>query len=251
MCKLQLMKDYFSSQSKAYAIYRPRYPKELFEFIAGLAGPKKTAWDAGTGNGQTATELALLFDHVIATDISPQQLAQAPRVDNIIYLNEPAEKTSIAGGSVNLVTVSQALHWFKFDSFYEEVRRVAAPGAIIAAWTYGLMSVNPKVDELVKNFHFNILKNYWDPERKHVDNGYRDIPFPFKEITAPGFQISTNWHLQQLEGYLNTWSAVQKFIAMEKINPVRALMEQISLHWKEGGAKEIIFPIHLKLGYIH
>jgi ubiquinone/menaquinone biosynthesis C-methylase UbiE len=244
------MKDYFSLRSKAYAIYRPRYPKELFEFIAGLAEIKKTAWDAGTGNGQTATELALLFDQVIATDISPQQLEQAPRVVNIRYQSEPAEKTSIAGASVNLVTVSQALHWFKLDSFYEEVRRVAASRAIIAAWTYSLLMIDPEVDELLKNFHFNILKHYWDPERKHVDNGYRDIPFPFKSVDAPGFQITTQWRLEDLEGYLNTWSAVQKFIANDKINPVTALMEEISLLWEKEEVKEINFPIHLKLGFI-
>jgi SAM-dependent methyltransferase len=250
MIKLQLMKDYFSRQAEAYAIYRPRYPKELFEFIAGLVEHKKTAWDAGTGNGQTATELAYFFDKVIATDISRRQLDQAPPVGNIMYLNEPAEKTSIAGGSVNLVTVSQALHWFKLNSFYEEVRRVAASRAIMAAWTYSLLMIDPEVDELLKYFHFNILKEYWDPEREHVDNGYRNIPFPFKPIAAPGFQITTNWRLYELEGYLNTWSAVQKYIAKEKTNPVIALMEQISTHWEKEEVKEINFPIHLKLGII-
>ncbi len=245
------MKDNFSRQSGGYARYRPRYPENLFKFLADAVTSKKTAWDAGTGNGQTAAELARFFEQVIATDISTRQLEHAFRADNISYRNEPAEKTSIAGGSVDLVTVSQALHWFKFEEFYAEVRRVAAPGAIFAAWTYTRLACDPKVEDLITHFHFDILKDYWDPERKYVDDGYRTIPFPFKKITAPDFQIRTTWSLQDLEGYINTWSAVQKFIAAEGKNPVPGLVARISRYWANDETGEIIFPVHLKMGYIH
>lgn len=245
------MKDNFSRQSGEYARYRPRYPGNLFEFLAGAVTSKKTAWDAGTGNGQTAAELARFFYQVIATDISTRQLEHAFRADNISYRNEPAEKTSIAAASVDLVTVSQALHWFKFEEFYAEVRRVAAPGAIFAAWTYSRLACDPKVEELMTHFHFNILKDYWDPERKYVEDKYSTIPFPFKNIPVPDFQIKTSWSLQDMEGYINTWSAVQKFIAAEGKNPVTGLVDRIARYWAKGETKEIIFPVHLKMGYIH
>ena len=45
-------KDYFSSQSKAYATFRPSYPDELYEFIFRHLKNRTTAWDCATGNGQ-------------------------------------------------------------------------------------------------------------------------------------------------------------------------------------------------------
>jgi SAM-dependent methyltransferase len=245
------MKDYFSSQSKAYAAYRPRYPESLFQFITGMVSEKDIAWDAGTGNGQTAAALAPLFHQVYATDISSQQLAQAAIAPNITYLNEPAEHTSIAAGSVNLVTVSQALHWFNFEHFYREVARVAAPGAIFAAWSYSLLSIGDGMDELTRHFHFETLKEFWDPERKYVDNGYSDLPFPFAKIESPDFEIKTRWSLQDLEGYLGTWSAVQKFIVINGENPVPHLVRNIARVWGKEETREVKFPIHLKMGYIH
>ena len=116
------MKDNFSKQSAGYSLYRPRYPKELFEYIVSFVPYRKMAWDAGTGNGQTAAELAGYFEKVFATDISTQQLEKASLQSNIIYAPEPAENISLAAGGVNLVTVSQALHWFDPEKFYSEVK---------------------------------------------------------------------------------------------------------------------------------
>lgn len=245
------MKDNFSKQSAGYSLYRPRYPKELFEYIVGFMPQRKMAWDAGTGNGQTAAELSGCFEKVFATDISIQQLEQASPESNIIYALEPAEKVSLSAGSVNLVTVSQALHWFHFDKFFGEVKRVAAPGAILAAWCYSLLIIDPAIDPLVQHFHFEILKEYWDKERKYVDDHYETIPFPFKKIESPAFQIKASWKLQDFGGYLNTWSAVQKFISAKGYSPVPALIDRIGVHWLPGELKSISFPLHLKMGYVH
>ena len=71
------MKDNFSTQSEAYAKYRPQYPAELFEFIIQHVKNKNLAWDCATGNGQSAKELSKYFDKVYATDISQNQLDNA------------------------------------------------------------------------------------------------------------------------------------------------------------------------------
>jgi len=245
------MKDNFSTQAMAYAKHRPAYPPALFEFIFRFAAHKKLAWDCGTGNGQSAKELGKYFEQVFATDISSKQIEQAVKADNIIYAVEPAEKTSLADGSTDLITISQALHWFKFDEFYKEVKRVAAPKGLIAAWTYSLLQVDEPTDALIHQYHFETLGPYWDDERKYVDDGYQSIPFPFKQIPTPAFHIEVNWGLEELEGYFNTWSALQKFIAAKKYNPVPALMEQVKLNWPGSMVKKIIFPVHLKLAYVH
>ena len=63
-------KDHFSRQAAEYAKFRPRYPREMFEYLGTIAPAPQLAWDCATGNGQAAVELANVFDCVIATDAS-------------------------------------------------------------------------------------------------------------------------------------------------------------------------------------
>ncbi|HEX6914879.1 MAG TPA: class I SAM-dependent methyltransferase, partial [Chitinophagaceae bacterium] len=205
------MKDRFSIQSRAYAVYRPHFPEELYRFILQYVVSFDLAWDAGTGNGQTAIRLSDHFKKVVATDTSESQLAAAFHKPNIEYRKEAAEHSSIPDHAVNLVTVSQAIHWFDFEKFYNEVRRVAAEDAIIAVFCYSnIRSSHGVVDRLLSGFYQSTAA-YWDYERRYVDAGYRDIPFPFAEIKAPVFRISCSWTLQQLTGYIETWSASQHY----------------------------------------
>jgi SAM-dependent methyltransferase len=245
------MKDNFSTQAEVYAKYRPQYPDALFEYIMSFVPDKNLAWDCGTGNGQTAKELAKYFQQVYATDISSKQIEHAVKQVNIHYAIEPAEKTSIANNQVDLITVSQALHWFNFEKFYAEVKRVSKPTCIIAVWTYSLLKIDLITDALIHKYHFDTLQNYWDNERKYVDDGYNTVPFPFKIIDTPEFFIEVNWNTEDLEGYFNTWSALQKFIKENNYNPVPALMKEIKQHWPASEVRKIIFPIHLKMAYVN
>lgn len=244
------MKDNFSKQSARYAKYRPDYPAELFEFITGLTKVKKLAWDCGTGNGQSAVQLVNCFEKVIATDISSKQLEQAEQRENITYKVAAAEHSGIETGTVNLVTVAQAIHWFNFEKFYFEVKRVAAPEAYLAVWCYSLLKIDTNIDALISDYHFNKLATYWDTERKYVDDGYTTIPFPFEKIATPNFEIVKYWTLEDLQGYLETWSAFQKYVSVNSSNPVLPLIDSIRPFWKTGETKKIIFPIHLLLGAI-
>src|SRR6476659_9240028 len=70
-------KDHFSKQAADYARFRPRYPRELFEYLGGVAPSRALAWDCATGNGQAAVALAEVFERVIATDASEKQIANA------------------------------------------------------------------------------------------------------------------------------------------------------------------------------
>jgi ubiquinone/menaquinone biosynthesis C-methylase UbiE len=183
------MKDIFSRQASLYAKYRPTYPSELFAFILEHISDRECAWDCGTGNGQTAKELARSFDKVYATDISQTQLDNAEQAANIFYSLQPAEQTNFGENQFDLVTVSQALHWFDLEEFYTEVRRVAKPGAYLAAWMYGALTISPEIDRLKQDHYSNTLGPYWDYERKHVDDNYAGILFPFQEIISPEFFI--------------------------------------------------------------
>jgi SAM-dependent methyltransferase len=245
------VKDNFSRYSPAYAKYRPGYPPELFTYILGFVKEKEKAWDCGTGNGQSAKALSQYFKQVIATDISQGQLDNAHPAPNIRYTVESAEQTSIDDASIDLVTVAQAIHWFDLDRFYAELRRVAKPGAVLAVWCYSLLQVSPSIDNLISDHHFIVLKDHWDPERRYVDEQYANIPFPFEEITAPVFHICLRWSLEDLGGYLRTWSALQKFITACGHDPVDGLIEKLKPLWGNKPLRQIIFPVHLRLGIIN
>ena len=243
------MKDNFSKQAKAYAQYRPDYPVPLFEFIMSKVVNREAAWDCGTGNGQTAKMLARYFSRIEATDISKDQLEKAIAAPNIRYSLQPAEKTNFADNSFDLVTVSQALHWFRLDDFYKEVNRVSKAGSWIAVWMYAGIQISPSIKDIIRELYSDILGTYWDAERKHVDNDYKSIPFPFNEISCPEFQLRFEWSLPELEGYLNTWSALQKFIAAKSYNPVDKLIPRIREHWYKE-KMPIQFPLILRMGQI-
>jgi ubiquinone/menaquinone biosynthesis C-methylase UbiE len=243
------MKDNFSRQADIYARYRPQYPKELFDFILTHTTNKRTAWDCATGNGQSARVLAKYFDEVLATDISQKQIDQAERADNIHYSVQPADQTGFADDSFDLIVVSQALHWFATDKFYAEATRVARPSSLFAAWSYSLLFISPDIDRIIRSFYREIVGPYWDAERRYVDDEYQTILFPYEEIKAPVFNMNYYWTLPELEGYINTWSATQKYIVANNHNPVQALVEEIRPWWKNE-AMNVRFPLHTRIGRV-
>ncbi len=217
----------------------------------GAVKEKGNAWDCGTGNGQVATELANYFRKVSATDISQHQLNQAPEVANIEYLCCRAEQTPFAANQFDLVTVAQAIHWFDFEAFYREVQRTAKEGGIIAYWGYGLLRTDGPADTLIHDFYKNVVGPYWDAERHYIDEAYQTIPFPFRRLPVPdNLSITTHWDRTHLEGYLNTWSSVQRFVAERKYNPVDELIVRVSKGWPDTQRREVKFPLFLHMGVV-
>lgn len=244
------MKDNFSTLSDQYAKYRPTYPPELFVYLNNLIPVKEAAWDCGTGNGQVAFELAKTFQNVFATDISAAQIENATRAHNIEYSVQPAENTNFSNEMFDLVTVAQAIHWFYFDGFYNEVKRTAKKGAFLCVIGYGKLIIEEGLDNHINHFYENSIGPYWDAERKYIDEAYTTIPFPFKEIAAPAFVNSVHWNFQHLIGYLNTWSAVKHFIKQNGYNSVDALQQELAFIWGGEEVRKVEFPLLLRIGQI-
>lgn len=224
-------KDYFSGHSKDYGHYRPDYPDELYFHLSHLTPGHDCAWDCATGTGQAALQLTKYYKQVIASDASENQVLQAKQHKQIRYITAPAEDSGLNNQSVDLITVAQALHWFDLDAFAREVDRVLVAQGILAAWTYNLLNITPHIDEIVIQLYSGLLGNYWPAERKILENQYRDIRFPFNELDAPRFSMSTHWNLHQLTGYLNTWSAVKRYEADQHISPVGLIMDDLVKAW--------------------
>ena len=220
--------DHFSTASRDYSRFRPVYPAKLYHWLAGLAPGLDLAWDCATGNGQAARGLKAHFRQVVATDASAEQIASADVHQGIRFRVAPAQRSGLQGGSVDLVAVAQALHWFADESFYAEVRRVLRPGGVLAAWGYGLTRVDAAVDPLVDAFYGNRLDAFWPPERVHVEAAYRDLDFPFEELAnTPNLSIEADMKVEDFLGYLGTWSAVKRLRAAQGGDPIADLAAQM------------------------
>jgi hypothetical protein len=243
-------KDLFSAHSDIYAKYRPLYPSELYDFILDKIIKKEAALDCGTGNGQAASVLAIHFKEVHATDISEKQIANAIQKPNLQYHICRAEETPFAENQFDLIVSATAVHWFQFDKFFKEMKRIGKNNSLFACWGYKVFRTNePQLNKLIDEFYSQKIHSYWDAERRHVDEEYKNIPFPFKEMKNPGFATRLHWNLDELEGYLNTWSAVQHYIRLQNLNPVTHLMSEIKS--KIGNEEiEVTIPIFMRLGLI-
>jgi Methyltransferase domain len=202
----------FAEQAESYARARPRYPADLFRWIYGQCEDHGSAWDCATGNGQAAVSLATHFVRVDATDISAQQIAQALPHPRVCYAVASAEASGLPGSQYDLVTVAQALHWFRFEQFWREVRRVARPKAFFCAWAYDLPETTAAVDRVLIAPLRALLEPFWGSNNRLAWNGYRieEVGFPFAPVRAPRFAIEAGWTLAQLIDYLMTWSAFKR-----------------------------------------
>ena len=241
--------DHFSKQAQLYAQYRPKYPEEVYAYLASLAPGHSLAWDCGTGNGQAAIGLAAYFDRVYATDASAEQVSRAQPHEKVEYRVESAEHVSLGDSSVDLVTVAVAVHWFDFDEFYREVRRVLKPDGILAVWTYSFTEISPEIDSVVRTYYYETLRGFW-PERIHyLEEKYETLPFPFEEIASPSFAMERNLNLAQYAGFLDSWSATQRYKEQKGHHPLGVIWDELSAAW--GNEKEprlVRWPLYFRIG---
>ena len=245
-------KDHFSSSAAGYAAYRPTYPTQLVDELARISPGNALALDCGCGTGQLSVLLARRFENVVATDASAAQIENAQTADRVTYRVALAENSGLPDASVDLITVAQAAHWLDLEKFYGEVRRVARPKAILALITYGILHVDGTVGNIVQHFYYNVIGPYWPPERRHVEEGYRNLPFPFPEIRLPPLAIEGSWQLEDLVGYVKTWSAVKAAEKTPGANPVASFEEELRQEWGHPETRRrVVWPLSLRVGRIH
>jgi SAM-dependent methyltransferase len=243
-------KDHFSGHAGVYASFRPGYPEALFDFVSGLPRGRSLVWDCATGNGQAAVDLAERFERVIATDASAAQLEHATLHPRVEYRQAPAEQSGLADGSVDLVTVATAVHWFDFDRFYAEVERVLAPGGAIAVWAYNLARISPEMDPITDRLSYQIVRSWWPPERRWVDEEYRTLPFPFAEVEVPQLWIEERWDLEHYLLYIGTWSATNRYLQEKGSDPRDLVREEMERAWGDPNEERLVrWPIMMRAGY--
>lgn len=245
-------KDHFSKTSADYATYRPTYPTQLVDELAKISPATNLALDIACGTGQLSVLLADRFNQVIATDASASQIEKATPHPKVTYRTALAEYSGLPDQSVDLITVAQAAHWLDLEKFYTEVGRIAKRNAAIALITYGILHVEgEEIDNVIQDFYYKIIGPYWPAERRHVEDGYRNLPFPFRETQIPNLAIEVQWRLQDLVGYLKTWSAVTAASKALGTNPMARFEKDLSKDWSDPELKRRVrWPLSVRAGHI-
>lgn len=242
--------EHFSTVAEAYAAYRPSYPAALFDWLAEAAPARGLAWDCGAGTGQATGDLAQRFARVVATDASRAQLGSGVRAPGVSTWAARAERSGIRTGRVDLIAVAQALHWFDLPAFYDEARRVLRPGGVLAAWTYA----DPRLvgpPGSVLHLFAEAMRPYWPAGRALVDSGYRTIAFPITALDAPAFSMTADWTLDQVVGYLGTWSAVGAYRTARGHDPMPALRTSLASDWADPATRRRVdWTLSLRAGRV-
>jgi SAM-dependent methyltransferase len=239
--------DHFSTIAKRYAAYRPRYPQALVDALAALTPRHDLAWDAGCGNGQLSVQLAERFTRVIATEPSQAQLDEAPVHPRVEYRRAKAEDAVLDDVSVDLAVAAQAAHWFDWPRYVAEVARVTRPGALVALVSYGILHVGGDADALVAAYYHGDVGPFWPPGREHVENGYRDLGWPWESIAPPAIDMIVEWTRDELLGYVATWSATVKMIETEGPGAYQRLGAQLATVWPDGERRTVMWPLAIRL----
>jgi SAM-dependent methyltransferase len=234
-----------------YARFRPDYPPELFKFVASIAPAKTSAWDCATGNGQAAIGLAEHFAHVVATDVSSQQISKARPHPRIEYRVAAAEASGLSDRSMDAITVCQALHWLDRPKFFAEAARVLAPRGVLVVSVYSDAELEDQsLNPVLQHYNKAVVGKYWPAERKIVDEQYRSIKFPFtEELPTPPLVMQREWTLAELVGYVRSWSATVRYIEAMGVDPTEELRTTLSRRWDDPlASKRVVWPFTLRAG---
>jgi SAM-dependent methyltransferase len=257
-------RDHFSGVAEGYARYRPHYPRALVELLAEGCPRHELAWEAGCGNGQLSVALGDRFARVIATDPARAQLEHAEPHPHVEYRCAPAEHGGLPDACADLAVAAQAAHWFDWPAYVAEVERVARPGALCAILAYGNCwiarpgsagarsnaerggSIDGAADPIVRSY-YDDLGPYWPPERRHIENGYRELAWPWPAVAAPDIDMVAHWTRAELVGYLATWSATQKHIAALGGARFDDVCAELARVWPDGERRAVRWPLAIRL----
>ena len=143
----------FAKVAGLYEQGRPGYPDGVLDLLADELGVHRgtTVLDLGAGTGKLTRRLLELTDDVIAVEPLAEMRAELARVLPTVHaVAGSAEAIPLDDGSVDVVTVAQAFHWFDGPAALAEIARVLRPGGWVMLVWNELDRRRPPIDVLVR-----------------------------------------------------------------------------------------------------
>uniref|UniRef100_A0A131YCY3 Methyltransferase n=1 Tax=Rhipicephalus appendiculatus TaxID=34631 RepID=A0A131YCY3_RHIAP len=179
--------------------------------------------DVGCGPGQSTELFCPHFRKVVGTDISETQIGiarAACTAKNVSFEVSNAESLPFDDGTVALVSTVNALHWFRWDAFFAEVRRVLVDGGVFCPSLFRLRAVaEPGLEDCLEEFRYQEFKGYLTAQHDFWTYGYENTDVPFSDVRKKDFVVNEMTTLSAVLACVRTWSFV---IRMEEKEPERA-----------------------------
>ncbi len=144
----------FSSRVENYIKYRPGYPAAVLELLRAKCGlaATSTAADIGSGTGILTELLLETGAEVFAVEPNKEMREAAERLlsdyGRFRSVAGTAEATTLPDSSVDLITASQAFHWFDVPKSRGELARILKPrGWVVLIWNERPLEAGPFMDE--------------------------------------------------------------------------------------------------------
>ncbi|XP_072142909.1 putative methyltransferase DDB_G0268948 [Dermacentor andersoni] len=214
--------------SAQYKSVRPVMPPAMVADIVEYANQTVSCKDGvcadvGCGPGQSTERFCPHFRKVVGIDISETQIGiarAACTAKNVSFEVANAESLPLDAGSVALVSTVNALHWFHWDSFFAEVRRVLVDGGVFCPSMYRLRAVaEPGLEDCFEKFRHQEFKGYLTAQHDFWTYGYETTEVPFRDVHKKDFAVKEKTRLSDVMACVRTWSFV---IRMEEKEPERA-----------------------------
>jgi len=181
-------RERFSAVAGDYGRWRPGYPVEILDWIAGVTGigAGARAVDLGCGTGIFSRLLAARGYRVVGIDPNQAMLAQARAAGGgVDYRVGEATSTGLDAGSCELVTAAQAFHWFALEPTLAELARILVPGGWTAAvWNLRAASAfNDEYERLLCEMspEYPALSDLKDPRGALSLPGAQGIDLPHED----------------------------------------------------------------------
>jgi SAM-dependent methyltransferase len=186
--------DKFTGRAEAYSKYRPTYPREIIGILDAQVGfsRDRVVADIGSGTGLLTKVFLDNGNRVFAVEPNDEMRSFAEKnlsnYDNFFSLNRSAENTGLSSGSIDLVSVGQALHWFDLDQSRSEFARILkSSGFVMIAYNERAVGDSAAMD----GYENLINKNAKTSVIPDIDADYLAKFFnnrSYKEFTVPNKQ---------------------------------------------------------------
>jgi ubiquinone/menaquinone biosynthesis C-methylase UbiE len=125
----------FSDAAAVYEQARPGYPPVALAWLGDHLdlGPQRRVLDLAAGTGKLTRGLVDQGATVLAVEpVEGMRQTLAGAVPGAVVIAGVAQAIPLGTGTVDAITVAQALHWFATTSAVNEMHRVLRPGSLLA-----------------------------------------------------------------------------------------------------------------------
>jgi len=97
-----------------------------------------------------------------------------------------------------------------------------------------------------------ILQPYFSPRVRLVDEHYKTLVLPGESFDpTEQFFVTAEWNLEQMKGFIRSWSRVQKYIEERGRDPIATVAEELEAVWGEADTiHRVRWPLFVRVARV-